>query len=416
MKKLLRFFICILLLSGCYSTLKISNKNLSGIYDPSINFLNPNFRIIHSVENHSYLHFKFDNTELLYMKDENDLFEATFKVTIEIYPSYEAKEILDTISKTYSLNNNPTDNSEIYHFIEFNNASLSSYVLKVSIADINRNSNSISFINVNKGNENLPQYFSAKISEGEIPLFRNHVAANEKIIIRHANPETDKLWVRYYNREFPLASPPHSSKGTQIFSYVADSVFTTNVNTELNLTKPGIYHFQKDTLQRNGFTLFRLHNDFPNLTTANQLLEPLRYLSTKEEFNSIMNSSQKRNAIDAYWLRLAGSKERARFLIKNYYNRVQISNQYFTSYLEGWKTDRGLIYIIFGVPDGVYKSSNTEVWAYGGNNYASALNFNFNKIPNPFSSNDYVLVRKTDYEFEWYKAVETWRKGRIVNL
>ena len=78
-----------------------------------------------------------------------------------------------------------------------------------------------------------------------------------------------------------------------------------------------------------------MHNDFPNLTTANQLLEPLRYLTTKEEYSGIMSSVDKRKAIDAYWLKLAGSKERARFLIKNYYNRVQISNQFFTSYLRG---------------------------------------------------------------------------------
>ena len=123
MKRLLRFSLCALLVSGCFTTSKISNTNLSSIYDPSTNFLNPKIRIIHSNENHSFLHFKFDNKELLYMKDSNDKFEAKFEVTIESYPSYEAKEVLDTISKKYTLNNNPTDDSEIYDFIEFNNAS-----------------------------------------------------------------------------------------------------------------------------------------------------------------------------------------------------------------------------------------------------------------------------------------------------
>ena len=416
MNKLLQFLIFALLICGCYSTSKISNRNLSGIYNPTSNFLNPKLLVFHEIDGRSYLNFKFGNKELLYMKDNNDLFEAKFEVTLETYSSYDAKEVLDTISKTYTVNNNPADDSEIYHLIEFNNSSLATYLLKISIKDINRNNTSVSFVSVHKGNENLPQYFKTKLSDATIPLFRNHIASNEKIIIEHANPETEMLWVRYYDREFPLAAPPHSLKGTQIFSYVADSVFTVNVNSELNLTKPGIYHFQKDTLQKNGFTLFRLHNDFPNLTTANQLLEPLRYLTTKEEYSGIMSSVDKRKAIDAYWLKLAGSKERARFLIKNYYNRVQISNQFFTSYLEGWKTDRGLVYIIFGTPDGIYKSTNSEVWTYSGNNYASALGFTFNKIPNPFSENDYVLVRKVEYQFEWYKAVETWRKGRIVNL
>ena len=416
MKKLLRFLIFVFLVSGCYSTSKISNNNLAAIYDPAANFLNPSFRVLHAYDGHSFLQFKFDNKELLYMKDNNDVFEANFEVTIETYPSYESKVVLDTITKTYKINNEPSDDSEIYHFMEFENASLSSYLLKVTIVDLNRNSNSTEFINVNKGNENLPQYFSIKLSDGAIPLFRNHISSNESIIIEHSNPETDQLWVRYYEREFPLAAPPHSSKGTQIFSYVADSIFAINTNTELNFKKPGIYHIQTDTAQRNGITLFRLHNDFPSLTTANQLLEPLRYLTTKQEYSNIMSSADKRSAIDAYWLKLAGSKERARFLIKNYYNRVQISNQFFTSYLEGWKTDRGLIYIVFGVPDGIYKNSNSEVWTYTGSNYSTSMNFTFNKLPNPFSTNDYVLIRKVEYQFDWYKAVETWRKGRIVNL
>ncbi|NNC85693.1 MAG: GWxTD domain-containing protein [Bacteroidia bacterium] len=405
----------VFLLCGCYSSSKISNRNLAFLYGPNTSYLNPSFKVSHSSEGKSLLHFKFDSNDLLYMK-EKEVFEANFDVTIESYSSFESKVVLDTLTKNYNLKNKPGADSDLYHFIEFDNASLSSYLIKVTIYDINRNSKSISYIDINKGNENLPQFFSLKLSDSNIPLFRNHIASDETFVVSHANPETERLWVRYYNRRFPLAAPPHSQKGAQIFSFISDSTFSVEVNSELNFKKPGIYHIQKDTLQKNGVTLFRLHNDFPNLTAANQLLEPLRYLTTREEYKNIIESSNKRSAIDAYWLQLAGSKERARFLIKNYYNRVQTSNQFFTSYLEGWKTDRGLIYIVFGVPSGIYKSSDSEVWTYANTSYTSAINFTFKKISNPFSTNDYVLVRKPEYEFEWYKAVETWRKGRIVNL
>jgi len=405
----------IFLICGCYSSSKISNKNLAFLYEPNTSYLNPSFKVSHSTDGKSLLHFKFDSNDLLYMK-EKEVFEANFDVTIEFYSSYETKDVLDTLTKNYNLKNKPGEDSDLYHYIEFDNASLSSYLIKVTIYDLNRNSQSVSFIDINKGNENLSQYFGLKLAESNIPLFRNHITGNEKIKITHANSKTEKLWVRYYNRQFPLAAPPHSQRGAQIFSFIADSVFSISVNSELNFEKPGIYHIQKDTLQKNGVSIFRLHNDFPKLTAANQLLEPLRYLTTKEEYENIIGSSNNRSAIDAYWLKLAGSKERARFLIKNYYNRVQTANQFFTSYLEGWKTDRGLIYIVFGVPSGIYKSSNSEVWTYASTSYASAVNFTFKKISNPFSSNDYVLVRKPEYEFEWYKAVETWRKGRIVNL
>ena len=50
------------------------------------------------------------------MKDNNDLFEANFEVIIETYPSYESKVVLDTSTMTYKINNEPSDDSEIYHY------------------------------------------------------------------------------------------------------------------------------------------------------------------------------------------------------------------------------------------------------------------------------------------------------------
>ena len=51
-------------------------------------------------------------------------------------------------------------------------------------------------------------------------------------------------------------------------------VFQDNVVIDLEkrepilLDKPGIYHFQYDTLIKEGLTLFRFEEDFPRLTSA----------------------------------------------------------------------------------------------------------------------------------------------------
>ena len=112
---------------------------------------------------------------------------------------------------------------------------------------------------------------------------------------------------------------------------------------------------------------------------------------------------------------MAGNRERARVLIKSYYSRVQYANIFFTSYFEGWKTDRGLIYIIFGPPSSVYRNNETEIWNYSQSYNYGPLNFTFDKIKNPFTSNDYQLRRSNYYELPWYRAVDSWRDGRVVN-
>ncbi|MCE9540005.1 MAG: GWxTD domain-containing protein, partial [Bacteroidetes bacterium] len=93
-------------------------------------------------------------------------------------------------------------------------------------------------------------------------------------------------------------------------------------------------------------------------------------------------------------------------------NRVQDANLYFTSYLEGWKTDRGMIYLIYGSPNVTYKTANSETWIYGEENNINSLSYTFSKTNNPFTNNDFTLDRSVVYKQSWYTAVDIWRQGR----
>ena len=119
--------------------------------------------------------------------------------------------------------------------------------------------------------------------------------------------------------------------------------------------------------------------------------------------------------IENFWLTHGGNEERSRLLIKKYYGRVRDANKYFASYTEGWRTDRGMIYTIFGMPNSIYKSPESESWTYGTVNSSLALNFFFIKVNNPFTENDYSLSRSPSYESNWFRAVEIWRQGRAYN-
>ena len=57
-------------------------------------------------------------------------------------------------------------------------------------------------------------------------------------------------------------------------------------------------------------------------------------------------------------------------LMNEYYYRVHVANQRFSGYKEGWRSDRGMIYVIYGDPDAVeehHMEINTKpymIWYY----------------------------------------------------
>jgi hypothetical protein len=112
-------------------------------------------------------------------------------------------------------------------------------------------------------------------------------------------------------------------------------------------------------------------------------------------------------------MKLGKEPERAQKMIREYYRRVELSNRWFTSYKAGWKTDRGIIFIVYGEPTTIYKSINSETWVYGEENNILSIKFNFNLMDNPMSENDYELKRNSDWKNNWYRAVDSWRQAKI---
>ena len=174
----------------------------------------------------------------------------------------------------------------------------------------------------------------------------------------------------------------------------------------------GFLFLQLDTTIREGVTLFSFSSHYPSLKSVNQMVKPTRYICSRSEYNKLVNSELLKSAIDYFWRDKTGSSDRAREIIKKYYNRVVTANEHFTSYVEGWKSDRGMISIIYGPPSIVSKLNDREIWIYGDEKNVNSLSFVFNKMENPFTENDYKLQRSPMYKSSWYRAVDSWRSGR----
>jgi GWxTD domain-containing protein len=163
-------------------------------------------------------------------------------------------------------------------------------------------------------------------------------------------------------------------------------------------------------METEGYTLFCVYDGYPRINTTGRMLEPLRYLTLGQEYKQLAESLQPKEAVDNFWLSLSGGADRAVEMIRNYYGRVEDANRFFFSFCEGWKTDRGMIYIIFGPPNVVYRSGQAEFWTYGEVNNYRSMEFVFIKVINPFTGNDYILQRQENYKPYWYNAVQQWRR------
>jgi len=400
---------------ACTGSRDMSTQNLSALYRGQEQFFHPEFSFFHLNDSITRFYIHVKPEEFLFVRQDDNTYKAEMKVMLLKTYSYEANFPLDTFYSSFVFDMTEKGKFKTVSF-DFTHKVKGSFLMRLFISDANKNFQEDFFVPMDNEGFQGRQFFLVHDINKDI-LYRNFVGEDEAVNISYRDTTIKKVWCRYYHRDFPLAAPPFSFDSRDGFNYASDSIFEVNLSDTNGLTLPaiGFYHFQIDTNIRDGLTIYRFSGTFPSVTTPAQMLEAVRYLTSKREFEEMKSNPQLRNAIDAFWINKGGSPEKSRMLIRKYYTRVQDANSWFSSFVEGWRTDRGMIYVIFGVPNTVYRSSSTETWIYGTPNSTLALNFMFTRVNNPFSDNDLVLSRSPIYESNWYRAVETWRQGRAYN-
>ncbi len=415
MKNILILFCCTLMAVACEGPQKATSTNQSFLYNKNIGRLHPKFNVYHTSDTESQLDFLLDATELQYMKHENDsVMRAFVTVSVILHAKFESTEILDSASTRLSDLSDGKNDKFIHGQIKFKASYPNTYYLQVTIKDLNRKSMYQQHLFVNKADRFDSQNFLLLSDEGR-EFFGSDISSSDRVQILCSNPSIKGYIVKYYKRKPYMPGPPFSLKySAPTFSRKPDSTFVIPVpgGEGIGFKKQGIYLLQPDSSKGGGITIQRYYDGFPEVTNTELLVNALRFITSKEEYDKLHSAKDKKAAVDKYWLDLAGNEERARELISKYYNRIQDANRYFTSYTEGWRTDRGMIFLIFGPPETVYKNGTSESWIYQSHPGVAPLSFVFVHENNPISDNDYQLRREPQFKAPWYKAVEAWRQGK----
>ncbi|MEP0545898.1 MAG: GWxTD domain-containing protein [Rhodothermales bacterium] len=232
---------------------------------------------------------------------------------------------------------------------------------------------------------------------------------------------------------FWLAPPRGSLTYRGVDDEAADTVATERVRLagmesvtfDLPALPMGLYRLDFQLLAPDGTTLARQRRAlsvkgaaFPQLATLAELVDALDYIAYPREMELIASGttpSERRRRFDAFWGGLVSDRRVASNLLRQYYERVEEANLLFTSYKLGWKTDRGMLYVIYGAPDYVEVTFEGEVWHYGYDPENPATSFIFERVDEAGDGfGHYVLVRQPLYEQAWTRAIDRWRRGEAL--
>lgn len=144
--------------------------------------------------------------------------------------------------------------------------------------------------------------------------------------------------------------------------------------------------------------------------------EQSRYVALRDEteqYGKLKGVEAKRKAMFDFWTSRDEDKSTPINETKlEYFRRIAVVNsQYKTGFREGWKTDRGRVFVIYGQPDEIERHANEtdvkpyEVWYY--NSIQGGVQFIFGDRTG-FS--DYILLHSTHrnelHDEQWRRQIE----------
>jgi len=389
------------------------NLNFSYLYNPSFNTFNIGIVAWHNSDNTTRIFCKLQRNEMMFSQ-EDSVRKTGIRVKYNLYNNKTLK-ICDSANIILFIKDNFCDTLVTSFLI--NTPDTVNYLLDLTVSDVNRPSGRRIIFDVDRSlpvnrqdylmvNPSGAVYFSNQVNEKDTFLFKTRLK---------------KPWVwrmSYASTTYNLPYPPHVLNIIKPFIFKPDSSFRflATDTSRFTLDKECILHFHSDSTPYGGFTVYRYHNFYPETRNPYRMLQPLHYLTTNREYEELNLYAEKKNGVDKFWLETTGNADRAKELIKVFYTRVAFANRFFTSYTEGWKTDRGMLYVVLGLPSTIYKTHDVERWIYGNSQSNSTLTFNFEKRKNPLTDNDYILNRSESFKITWIQAVDAWRNGRIYSV
>jgi len=404
-------------------------KDMSYIYNPARNVYTPTFAVFDEGDETSVLSIAIRRAEFFFSEaNPEGVALASMLISVRLFDNTLGGTLADTAVYKYDLTREQAGGEYIFR-VPLKTTIGSSYTTEVKIIDLIRQRTLQTFIYFERTGKYSKHNFKVRDHFSKNELLTRVVRKDQFINILSPSLQPDTLWLFYYAPVKAIPPSPSTVLPEVTLAPEPEAIVPIVYSDTLPIMFPGegIYLLSVDSLIREGLVLGNFGPDHPSMTSPETMIPPLAYLATPQEMDALLTAEKPKLALDQFWLDRTGSIERSKELIRIYYNRTLFSNYYFSSYKAGWLTDRGMVYIMYGPPDKVYKNAEGESWGYRqppvksrwGSQYTyedQYLWFNFRKQKNLFSDNDFILNRASTPVSYWDIAVARWREGKVFRL
>ena len=398
----------IIVIIGCSSSYSLMSNEYVNLYDRSDEF-QPEVYVRQYHPDSAYIYVTFKTKELLYKRAGPD---APFKARMSV------------ITRLSTLTQTQKEDSLVQYFVDerqggalnekvFGRFSMAvrdtvSYRLSVDLTDMNagRGREEQVFLT----NQWMDQRYMDIYVDGSPSRYCACEASQKVQMLPYW--KSGQMTASIVDREWSPAALPFSVNLAKE-PMQSERINLSFVKSEevLSFVCPAKNTILLDTQKKGIWPIPVFRSDFPNLETYASLTGPLRYITTNDEYDKLKFSVDQKKVISDFWLDCASDPDRATSLMRAYYKRSEEANLYFSDFNgEGWMSDRGLVYIVFGPPSRVVLDGNIEIWFFNSEQAEYGLQM-------VFSHGAKVrLDRSLDYKQSWYLTVDGWRNGKVSNL
>jgi len=321
-------------------------------------------------------------------------FEAAYTVTVSVYD--EEKESLFT-EKIWSEKIVAHSFDESVTAKNFNlshrsfNLKPGTYLIRTAVMDkdsreeiFSENLYTVRDLSKNPSLSDVLLIAQNKVVEGSnkiIPNITRHVFVNEEGIPFFFEVYSDSA--SEVSLEYMVSNMDKEvlfqAKEIKTFQQGSNQVFYTFNDVKLNLGKYLLHVYLKDNEDQ---ILSFVTKSFisrwigvPNsIQDLDKAVEQIRYIANPEELDFIKEAEsddiKSKRFVDFWMGKDPNPTNEQNQAFEEYFRRVAYADENFSHYVEGWRSDRGMVFIILGSPDNIdrhpfeYDSKPYEVWQY----------------------------------------------------
>ncbi len=388
--------------------------NFSSLYNPGESILQPEIRMYSSSDSEAIVFYRLRIDEVWAAQDNalDSIMDITMKFALRDLKTF---EIVDSSRQVIKIGTD-TENEYFSSYFKINTKPDSQYKLIVGFYGTRSNSGKRLIIELDNSTGISKDDFLIKNSVDESISYDNYVGINRKYIISSNSCSNELVRVDYYDFGDYQIIPPYYLTNLDPDVFQADSTFMYRLGDSIVFTKKGFYKMKASSNDIEGLCLLCSYDTYPEVGTVADMLEPLKIITGNKQYKKLTEAENLKVSIDEFWLERSNNTKFAKEQIRVYYNRVRLANMFFSDYRQGWKSDRGILYVLMGPPSIVNMNSKGEEWFYGENQDLAGVYFMFDKVKSPYSDYVFELRRDAAYQTVWSQAVSTWRDGRIFTI